>query len=61
MNIIYFLVPLALLLGTSFVVMFICSVRSGQYDDLDTPARRLLIEDETLDRNEKENREKAAP
>lgn len=47
MNIIYFLLPMALLMGGGFVVWFIVSVYTGQYDDLETPAHRMLLDDET--------------
>lgn len=46
MNIIYFLLPLALLLGLSFLGAFIYSSWDGQFDDLETPAHRALLEDE---------------
>ena len=45
MNIVDFLLPLALALGGTFAVLFAISVRSGQYDDLETPAHRILLED----------------
>lgn len=45
MNIIIFLIPVALLLALSFVAIFIWLTRSGQYDDLHTPAHRMLIDD----------------
>ena len=45
MLIIYILLPIALLLGLGFLTAFIRSSASGQYDDLDTPAHRILIED----------------
>ncbi len=44
MNIIYFLLPLALLLGFGFAAAFIFSSWRGQFDDLETPAHRLLLE-----------------
>lgn len=46
MNIVYFLLPLALLLGASFLIAFIYSSLRGQFDDLDTPAHRALLDDE---------------
>ncbi|NQU64713.1 MAG: cbb3-type cytochrome oxidase assembly protein CcoS [SAR324 cluster bacterium] len=49
MNVIYFLLPVALGLGSFFVVWFIWSVKGGQYDDLNTPAYRMLIEDEIVE------------
>lgn len=45
MNIIYILIPVTLLLGLFFIVLFILNSLDGQYDDLDTPAHRILIED----------------
>lgn len=48
MNIVYFLVPLALLLGSGFAVAFIYSAWSGQMDDLETPAHRVLLDDENI-------------
>ena len=44
MNIIWWLVPAALALGLGFLVAFIWSAKSGQYEDLDTPAVRILFE-----------------
>ena len=48
MNIVYFLLPMALLLGGGFVVSFVMAAVHGQYDDLETPAHRLLLEDESV-------------
>lgn len=49
MNILYFLVPAALMLGLIFVVSFVWMVRSGQYEDLETPAIRILMDEEKID------------
>lgn len=46
MNVLYFLVPLALLLAGIGVAAFVWSVRSGQFDDVQTPGMRVLLEDE---------------
>ncbi len=46
MNVLYFLVPLALLLAAVGVAAFVWSVRTGQFDDVDTPGMRILLEDE---------------
>jgi cbb3-type cytochrome oxidase maturation protein len=46
MNIIHLMVPMALMLGGGFLVSFIWMARHGQYDDLETPAHRILLEDE---------------
>lgn len=46
MNILYFVVPLALLFMGGSIWAFFWAARKGQFDDLDTPAIRLLIDDE---------------
>lgn len=46
MNIIYFLLPMALLLGFGFAVAFTYASRRGQFDDLETPAHRMLLDDD---------------
>ena len=46
MSVIYILVPAATLLAVAAVWAFIRAVRSGQFDDLDTPAIRMLHDDE---------------
>ena len=46
MSAVYIALPFALLLALIFLAGFIWSVRSGQMDDLETPAHRILGEDE---------------
>ena len=46
MSVLYLLVPLALLLAGAAVWAFIWAVRRGQYDDVHTPALRMLQDDE---------------
>ena len=46
MTIVLYLVPIALGLGLGFLGLFVWTARSGQYDDLETPAVRILIDDE---------------
>ncbi len=46
MNILYLLVPLAILLAGMGVAGFVWSVRTGQYDDVETPAMRVIIDDD---------------
>jgi cbb3-type cytochrome oxidase maturation protein len=45
MEILIILIPLALLLGGFFISSFIWSARKGQYDDLETPRFRMLLEE----------------
>ncbi len=46
METIFVLLPLALLIATIAVGLFIWAAKSGQFDDLDTPAVRILFDDE---------------
>ena len=46
MNIVFLLAPLSLMLALFFVWLFFKSVRSGQFQDLETPAHRILLEKE---------------
>lgn len=45
MNIILLLIICSVSLGALFLGIFIWWVRSGQADDLETPAHRMLFED----------------
>lgn len=46
MMVMVLLIGISLLVASSFLVAFIMSVRRGQYDDTDTPAIRMLFDDE---------------
>lgn len=46
MNDFLYLVPVALGLGVIGLVAFLWSLNSGQYDDLDGAAERILFDDE---------------
>ena len=46
MNILYLLIPLALLLLGGAVWAFFWAVGSGQFDDVDTPAVRVVMDDD---------------
>lgn len=46
MSVLVFLIPLALILGLIGLGAFIWSLKSGQYDDLDGAANRILIKDD---------------
>lgn len=41
-----FLIPVALLMGLVGLVSFFWSLKSGQFEDLDGAAARILIDDE---------------
>ena len=46
MTILYLLIPLALLLLGLAIWAFIWTIRSGQYDDMEGPAHRILMDDD---------------
>lgn len=47
MEIIYFILPLALIFAGGSVWAFFWAAKRGQFDDLDTPPFRVLMDDET--------------
>jgi cbb3-type cytochrome oxidase maturation protein len=46
MSILYLLIPLAVVLMVIAVAFFLWTVRNGQYDDLQGPAHRILMDDD---------------
>lgn len=46
MSILGFLIPIALMMGLVGLVAFFWAMRSGQFEDLDGAANRILIDDE---------------
>ena len=46
MNVLIYLIPVALFLGGLGLAAFLWSLKSGQYEDLDGAANRILIDDE---------------
>ena len=56
MNVLVYLVPLALLLGLGGLFAFLWSLKSGQYDDLDGAAVRMLSDDDLPDGKQAERR-----
>ncbi len=46
MNVLIYLGPMALLLGLTGLAGFLWSLKSGQYDDLDGAALRILPDDD---------------
>ena len=54
MEIMPFLIPIALILAIFFIGGFIWMTKKGQYDDLETPRHRMLLEDKKIDTQTKE-------
>ncbi|QGM98182.1 cbb3-type cytochrome oxidase assembly protein CcoS [Methylocystis parvus] len=46
MTVLLFLIPLALLLGLGALAAFLWSLKSGQFEDLDGAAHRVLMDDD---------------
>ncbi|WP_127089970.1 cbb3-type cytochrome oxidase assembly protein CcoS [Aquabacter cavernae] len=46
MNVLIYLVPLALALGLAGLFAFLWSLKAGQYDDMDGAARRILSDED---------------
>ncbi|MCC7441538.1 MAG: cbb3-type cytochrome oxidase assembly protein CcoS [Bdellovibrionales bacterium] len=47
MSLLYLLVPMALILGFCFLAGFIFAASRGQFEDLETPAHRMLLPEST--------------
>ncbi|HMN96692.1 MAG TPA: cbb3-type cytochrome oxidase assembly protein CcoS [Phycisphaerales bacterium] len=48
MSVLYIVLPLALLMVAAALTAFVWAVRCGQFDDLDTPAVRAVVDDDAL-------------
>ena len=53
MKVIFFLIACSLVLAIGFLIAFFWSVKSGQNDDLEGPAMRMLMDEEIINKNEK--------
>jgi cbb3-type cytochrome oxidase maturation protein len=48
MEIIYLLIPISLLLIGLIIMAFLWAIRSGQFDDLEGPAHKILMDDDDV-------------
>ncbi len=48
MSVLYVALPAALLLGAAAMLACVACIRRGQFDDLETPAVRMLIDEQPL-------------
>ena len=46
MEVVYLLIPIALLIAALVVWLFFWAIRSGQFDDLEGPAHRILMDND---------------
>lgn len=59
MNIFYLLIGASLVVALIFLAAFIWAVKSGQFDDNETPPYRILFDDDSVEKDEN-NDEKTA-
>lgn len=55
MSAVLFLIPVALLLGAVGLGAFLWALRSGQYDDLEGAAQRILNDDDPEENEEEDD------
>lgn len=55
MNILILMIPIALLLALGFVLSFAWAVENGQFEDMETPAHRILENDNNEDLERKQH------
>lgn len=48
MSVLYIAIPVALVVALIAVLAFVYQVKSGQYDDLETPAHRMLYDESEI-------------
>ncbi|HMP89251.1 MAG TPA: cbb3-type cytochrome oxidase assembly protein CcoS [Kiritimatiellia bacterium] len=58
MGVIYILMAASAVVAITFLVLFIRSVKEGQFDDTWSPSRRMLIDDDPVEKksNQKEGK-----
>jgi len=52
MNILYFLIGCSILIAICFLAAFFWANKSGQHDDVYTPALRMLLDDKPVEKAE---------
>lgn len=60
MSILYLMIPMGILIVIGAVWAFFWAVNSGQFDDLDSPGWRILLDDDTKPPQKDEQRKKTA-
>ena len=56
MEVVYITLGVSIVVAVFFFIVFIKSVKSGQYDDTYTPSVRMLFDDELVKKQEKEHK-----
>ncbi len=57
MSVLVLLISFSLIVALIFLAAFIWAVRSGQFDDTDSPAVRILFDDKPRDTKEKKEKD----
>lgn len=57
MNIFYLLIGVSLFVALIFLGAFIWAVRTGQFDDNETPSMRVLFDDESTEDTKEEKKQ----
>ncbi|AXR61587.1 cbb3-type cytochrome oxidase assembly protein CcoS [Leptospira mayottensis] len=47
MNALYLTIPMAMLIALGALIVFLWSLKSGQYEDIEGPKYRMLFDDES--------------
>ena len=50
------MIPIALLMGVLWLIVFMWALRSGQFDDPEGAANRILLDDENDEETRNDNR-----
>ena len=61
MSVLVYLIPIALALGGLGLLAFLWALRSGQFDDLDGAAERILFDDDEQQDPSRPDRRRALP
>lgn len=60
MDILYLMIICSVSLAAIFLVIFVISAKKGQFEDDESPAVRILFDDEVKSKNTSDNLEKEA-
>lgn len=58
MDILYLMIICSVSLGLVFLIVFIINVKKGQFEDDESPAVRMLLDDEVVDDEQIEEKRK---
>ena len=59
MGVIYILICISIFVAAVFMILFIKSVKNGQFDDQYTPSVRMLFDDEIKEKKERKTKKQS--